>query len=100
MKFNLLYIINTILLFAFTNSLQAQSKVINILTVPAGNTYCNINVNGISVLPSGRYVTPAGQTIRITHDPFGMAISPDGKKAVTLHNGVFTVIDLASMNYT
>ena len=50
--------------------------------------------------PSGRFVTPAGQTIRITHDPFGMAISPDGKKAVTLHNGVFTIIDLLSLEYT
>lgn len=51
-------------------------------------------------MPSGRFVTPAGQIIRITHDPFGMALSPDGKKAVTLHNGVFTLIDLASLQHT
>ena len=38
--------------------------------------------------------------IRITHDPFGMRVSPDGKKAVTLHNGVFTIIDLETLNHT
>ena len=75
-------------------------KPVSILQIPGTNEFCKINEKGISVLPSGRYVTPAGQLIRITHDPFGMAISPNGTKAVTLHNGVFTIIDLASMNAT
>jgi YVTN family beta-propeller protein len=75
----------------------AQPNTITTLTVPSGNQYCVIDTAGTSVLPSGRFVTPAGKTIRITHDPFGMALSPDGKKAVTLHNGVFTIIDLASL---
>ena len=75
-------------------------KQVSVLQVPGRNQYCKIEETGISVLPSGRFVTPAGELIRITHDPFGMAISPDGKKAVTLHNGVFTVIDLASLSHT
>lgn len=78
----------------------AQKKSVSVLTVPAGNAYCSINEQGASVLPSGRLVTPAGQTVRITHDPFGMALSPDGTKAVTLHNGVFEVIDVATMQHT
>ena len=78
----------------------AQNKKIDILTVPAGNSFSKIDEKGISILPSGRFVTPAGQTIRITHDPFGMAISPDGRKAVALHNGVFTIIDLLSLEHT
>ncbi|MDZ4809018.1 MAG: phosphoesterase [Bacteroidota bacterium] len=78
----------------------SQSKTVKYLTVPAGNEYTLINEKGKSILPSGRFVTPAGEMIRITHDPFGMAIAPDGKKAVTLHNGVFTVIDLQTMNHT
>ena len=69
-------------------------------TVPGLNEYCKINPDGKSVLPSGRYVSPAGKTIRITHDPFGMAVSPDGKTAITLHNGVVTLINLASMGTT
>ncbi len=85
---------------AVTLSAVSQTKKINILTVPSGNEYAVINEKGVSILPSGRFVSPAGQTIRITHDPFGMAISPDGKKAVTLHNGVFSIIDLEAMNHT
>lgn len=78
----------------------SQSKSVRILSVPAGNQYSKIDTTGFSVLPSGRFVTPAGKTIRITHDPFGMAISPDKLKAVTLHNGVFTIIDLTSLKHT
>jgi DNA-binding beta-propeller fold protein YncE len=84
-------------LFVVAASAQSSNTV---LQVPALNQYCSINEKGASVLPSGRLVTPAGKLVRITNDPFGMAISPDGKKAVTLHNGVFTVIDLASLKPT
>lgn len=74
----------------------SQSRV-DVLTVPAGEQFTSINYPGTTVLPSGRFLTPAGDLLRITHDPFGLAISPDGKKSVTLHNGVFTIIDLKSM---
>ena len=85
-------------LMSSCNLVDAQKKV-TILQVPGRNEFCRIDEKGRSVLPSGRYVTPAGELIRITHDPFGMAISPDGKKAVTLHNGVFSIIDLASLSH-
>ena len=71
-----------------------QAKAQQILEVPGTRQFAQIDTQGISVLPSGRYVKPAGKTLRITSDPFGMAISPDGKWAVTLHNGTFTRIDL------
>jgi len=86
------------LLMCSCNFVEAQKKV-SILQVPGRNEFCRIDEKGRSVLPSGRYVTPAGELIRITHDPFGMAISPDGKKAVTLHNGVFSIIDLTSLSH-
>ncbi|MBC7507302.1 MAG: phosphoesterase, partial [Ferruginibacter sp.] len=79
---------------------KAQHKKVTVLSVPAASQFCKIAPGGISVLPSGRFVTPAGDVIRITNKPFGMAISPDGKKAVTLHNGVFTIIDLATLQNT
>lgn len=72
-------------------------KKVTILSVPAGNLQSVIRTDGTAILASGRFLTPAGQLIRITDDPFGMALSPDGKKAVTLHDGVFTIIDLQSM---
>ena len=80
-------------------SVKSQKASIS-LQVPAKNQYCIINQKGTSILPSGRFLTPAGSLVRITSHPFGMAISPNGKKAVTLHNGVFTIIDLASMQAT
>lgn len=79
-----------------TMAIHAQ-KPVTVLQVPGVNRFCTINEKGVSVLPSGRLVKPAGSFIRITNDPFGMAISPDGNKAVTLHNGVFTIIDLGTL---
>ncbi len=86
--------------FFAANCFAQAKKQVAVLQVPGKNLYCSIDEKGRSVLPSGRFVTPAGQLIRITNDPFGMAISPNGKKAVTLHNGVFTIIDLASLKNT
>jgi len=75
-------------------------KEIKILQVPGKDQFSKIDINGISVLPSGRYATPVGEQIRITNDPYGMAISPDGKRAITLHNGVITIIDLKTVKAT
>jgi YVTN family beta-propeller protein len=91
------YLLSLLLVSSF---LLTQAQVVNTLQVPGRNAFCTIAEKGVSVLPSGRQVTPAGELIRITHDPFGMALSPDGKKAVTLHNGVFTIIDLRSLDAT
>src|SRR5450432_2639391 len=82
---------------AYSFASAQTNNTIETLQVPAKNQFCTINEKGITILPSGRYITPAGSLIRITNDPFGMAISPDGEKAVTLHNGVFTIIDLKSL---
>ena len=87
----------TIALFASAwQTLVAQNKV-DILSVPAGNEFAQINPSGTTILPSGRFLSPAGDFLRITDDPFGLAVSPNGKKAVTLHDGVFTVIDLLTL---
>jgi len=76
--------------------LYAQKKV-TVLEVPAGDQFTKIDPKGTTILPSGRFLTPAGELIRITNDPFGLALSPDGEKSVTLHNGVFTILDLKSL---
>jgi DNA-binding beta-propeller fold protein YncE len=87
------------LIFLISLAFQTPAqRLLKILTVPGKDAYTNINKNGKTVLPSGRLVTPAGQTIQITHDPFGMAISPDGTKTITLHNGVFTIINNSTLN--
>ncbi|HOY12588.1 MAG TPA: hypothetical protein PLY70_05585, partial [Saprospiraceae bacterium] len=79
---------------------QAQKQLLPILEVPGKSEICIINEKGKSVLPSGRTLTPAGQLVRITHDPFGLAISPNGRKAVSLHNGVFSIIQITDLQTT
>ena len=78
--------------------LACQKPPITYLQVPGWNEYCKIDEKGTTVLPSGRTLTPAGDLIRITHDPFGLALSPDGRTAVSLHNGVFTIIAIESLS--
>ena len=86
-----------ILLLVTTFQIGFSQNKIDILSVPAGVKFTQIKVDGTTILPSGRFLTPAGKVVQITNDPFGMAVAPDGKKAVTLHNGVFTIIDLQSL---
>ena len=77
---------------------SSAMKTEKVLQVPGKDQYCKIDKNGVTVLPSGRYITMAGQVIPITNDPYGLAISPDGQKAVTLHDGVITLINLRDLN--
>jgi len=92
MKYN--YIFLFCLAFA---TFSAVAQPVNYLSVPGFKELANIDPARHSVLPSGRYVTPAEKTIRITHDPFGLAISPDQKVAITMHENAITIIDIATM---
>ena len=63
--------------------------------VPGKNQYCKIDPNGVSVLPSGRYVTPAGEAKRITRAPYGLAVSGDERWAVIAHSNAISLVDLS-----
>ena len=91
-----------LLLFSVSvlNSAAQAQKTYQTLSVPGKDLFTQIDVKGKTVLPSGRLLSPAGETIRITHDPFGMSVSPDGSKTVTLHNGVFTIINNRTLTPT
>ena len=52
-----------------------QTQAVNYLSIPGYNETTKIDPNGYSILPSGRYVTPAGKSIRISHDPFNNGLS-------------------------
>ncbi len=93
-------IATTLLFLAASVKSNAQQKGVATLQVPAKNKFCTIQEKGTSILPSGRFLTPAGDMMRITNKPFGLAIAPNGSKAVTLHNGVFTVINLKNLQAT
>ena len=63
--------------------------------VPGKLDYCKINENGISVLPSGRFVSPVGEKIRVHRAPYGLAVSNNGKFAVVLHSGAVTLVEMS-----
>ncbi|MFA9206121.1 MAG: hypothetical protein ACEQR6_05540, partial [Burkholderiaceae bacterium] len=93
MKKNVFFIFTFLLFFIR----EGNTQVVNYFSVPGYNELSKIDTNAYSILPSGRYVKPAGQSIRITHDPFGLAISPDQKVAITMHESAITIIDLATL---
>jgi DNA-binding beta-propeller fold protein YncE len=89
---------NYIFLFCLAiATFSATAQPVSYLSVPGFKDLAKIDPTGQSVLPSGRYVTPAEKMIRITHDPFGLAISPDQKVAITMHENAITIIDIATM---
>ena len=73
-------------------------KIVNTLQVPGINRYCQINMGDESIIPSGRIVKPQGDYVRISPDPFGLALSPDGSIALAVHNNLLTLIRTADQN--
>jgi hypothetical protein len=83
-----------ILLLLISARLSAQPAIAT-LQAPGRDQYSQIDPAGRSVLPSGRFVTPVGKTLRITRAPYGLALSPDGHQGLVLHHSrVVTVLDL------
>ncbi len=67
---------------------KSKSKDIYIISAPAGSLYTGINKDGITVIPNGRLLTPAGKSLEIAPHPFGLILSRDGKTAVTANSGI------------
>ena len=71
------------------------------LQVPGSNETARVNPTGISILPSGRYITPAGQAVPVSNGAFGLACAPDEQTALILHhNGAISVVDLSGSKPT
>lgn len=80
---------------------KPKATVYQTLQVPGRAQFCTIDtVAKRAVLPSGRVITPTGDILRITNDPFGLALSPDDSRAVTLHDSVLTVLNLTKKPIT
>lgn len=72
----------------------SQSTSFRSIQIPGREKLSQINAGEVAVLPSGRFVSPVGNVKRITHDPFGLAVSPNGQFVATLHNGVMSLYDI------
>ncbi|NDD64044.1 MAG: hypothetical protein EBZ36_08715, partial [Acidobacteria bacterium] len=56
------------------------------MSAPAGRLKAT-NDPGGPVLPNGRVLTPRGRHVRVAAHPYGLALSPDGKRLVASCNG-------------
>src|SRR6478752_6215345 len=65
-----------------------RTKLVSIASAPAGNEYTQINKDGKTVIPNGRFITPMGKQIVVAPHPFGLTLSPDGKTIITANSGV------------
>ncbi|HLN71930.1 MAG TPA: hypothetical protein VK205_01465, partial [Prolixibacteraceae bacterium] len=70
----------SILLLIFcvaTGFLNAQMKNKELVTLasPAGNLPAAINIQGKTVIPNGRFITPYGKTFHVAPHPFGLTLS-------------------------
>lgn len=61
---------------AISESAMAQSPSYR---APAGNDFAKVNPNGVTILPNGRFLTPAGERLYTGDDLWNVVPSPDGK---------------------
>jgi YVTN family beta-propeller protein len=86
-----IFIKSLLLLFLFAacgSKYDAVSKrPLWTISSPSGNELTKINKNGKTVIPNGRFITPAGKNISTAPHPYGLTLSPNGKIAVTANSG-------------
>ncbi len=68
-------------------SCSGRKSKLYTLSAPAGNRYTSINREGVTVIPNGRLLTPAGKNLTVAPHPFGLALSKDDNIAVTANSG-------------
>jgi len=76
-----------IVLLSCTNETFTGKPKKWVAVAPAADRYCEIDQNGITVIPNGRLLTPSGKQIVTAPHPFGLTLSPDGKTIVTANSG-------------
>lgn len=73
--------------FGFIISTLYSQSNFWVLSAPAYKEFTQINHNGITVIPNGRFITPLGKQITTAPHPYGLVLSPDGNIAVTANSG-------------
>jgi len=63
------------------------NKPLWVISSPSGALTTKINKNNKTVIPNGRFITPAGNNIITAPHPYGLTLSPNGTIAVTANSG-------------
>lgn len=62
------------------------------LHAPSVNTYARHDPAGTTILPDGRFLTPAGKHVPVSHDPYGLAMTRDGTTLFVASDGVGQIV--------
>ncbi|MBT3747660.1 MAG: hypothetical protein HOG34_01655, partial [Bacteroidetes bacterium] len=74
-------------IISLTLSCNNNPDKLYVAQAPASDQYTHMDTNGMTVIPNGRLVQPAGKTYRIAPHPFGLVLSSDGSIAITANSG-------------
>jgi len=80
-------IVFTIFLSVLFTTMVIAQQVDNVISAPAGSGFTQISKEGKSVIPNGRFLTPAGKNYIVAPHPYGLALSNDGNIAITANSG-------------
>src|ERR1019366_5267011 len=58
------------------------------LHMPSVDSFAKHDPYGVTILPEGRLLTPAGTPTPVARWPYGLALSPDGQRAFVASEGV------------
>ena len=64
-----------------------STKPLWVISSPSGEQLTKIDKTGKTVIPNGRFITPAGKNISTAPHPYGLTLSPNGTIAVTANSG-------------
>ncbi len=85
MKKIIVYLLAIVL---FSGCQSKKENVLWLLSAPAGSLPVHINKNGKTIIPNGRFITPAGKSIITAPHPYGLVVSNDGTIAATANSGI------------
>ncbi len=72
-------------------AIKAQ-KAVPYLHAPSVTTYAKHDPNGLTILPTGRYLKPVGKHLPLARWPHGLTLSPDGETVFVASAGVGQLI--------
>lgn len=83
----LIQLLLILLIAACRNQDHTNDESLWVISAPAKDEFTKVDRNGKTVIPNGRYLTPAGKNIITAPHPYGLTVSPDGNVAVTANSG-------------
>jgi YVTN family beta-propeller protein len=62
------------------------------LHAPSVETYATHDPTGLTILPTGRFLTPAGRHVPVSRDPYGLVMTRDGSTLFVASEGVGQIV--------